>query len=131
REEPAGLCLPPAGVPMAADPGREAEVVTVPARTARLAAEAGALDDEGLETFGGCVHRGGESRRAGPDDQQVDLLPREQLAAAPEPTEHFAARGPSKLGAARNSNQRECAGLRRRGLLPGVGQPVGSDKVDD
>src|SRR2546422_6501204 len=60
----------------AADPGGEAEVVLDPAGRPCLAAERGALDDQRVESFGGAVDRGREARRAGADDQEVDLLAR-------------------------------------------------------
>ena len=60
----------------AADPGGKAEVVLDPAGGSGLAAERGALDHQRVEPFGGAVDRGGEPRRAGAHDQQVDLLAR-------------------------------------------------------
>ena len=74
----------------AADPGREAEVVLDPARRPGLAAERGALDDQRVEAFGGAVDRGREPRRAGADDQQVDLLARRELEPDPEGAQHLA-----------------------------------------
>src|SRR5207237_3444068 len=58
----------------AADPGREAEVVLDPARRSGLAAERGALDDQGVEPLGGAVNGGGEAGGAAANDEQVDLL---------------------------------------------------------
>ena len=69
---------------VAADPGREAEVVLDPPRRAGLTAESGALDHQRVEAFGSAVDGGAQAGRAGADDEQVDLLPRRELAADPE-----------------------------------------------
>src|SRR4051794_297630 len=63
----------------AAGAGGEAEVVLDRARGARLAAERGALDDQGVEALGRTVDRGAEPGRAAADDDEVDLLVRSQI----------------------------------------------------
>ena len=76
----------------AADPSREAEVVLDPARRSGLTTKRRALDDQRVETFGGAVDRGGEAGRAATDHEQVDVLPRRQLTADTERTQHLAPR---------------------------------------
>ena len=71
---------------VAADPGREPEVVLDPPRGARLPTESRAVDDQGVEPLGCAVDRGAQTGGAGAHDHQVDLLPRVELAADPEST---------------------------------------------
>ena len=93
----------------AADPGGKAEVVLDPARRPGLAAERGALDDEGVEPFGGAVDRGREACRAGADDQQVDLLAGRELEPDPESAEHLAGGRAIQLSSARQPHERQLA----------------------
>src|SRR6266852_879647 len=84
----------------AADPGGKAEVILDPTGRPCLAAERGALDDQRVEPFGGAVDRGGEARRAGADDQQVDLLARRELEPDPERAQHLTGGRPVQLTSA-------------------------------
>src|SRR5262249_8832213 len=68
----------------AGEPGRKAEVVLDPSRRSRLAAERGALYGKCVEPFGGAVDRGCKARRAGTDDQKVDLFTWRELEPDPE-----------------------------------------------
>ena len=90
----------------AADPRGKAEVVLDPPRRSGLPAERGALDDEGVEPFGGAVDRGGEAGRAGADDQQVDLLARRELEPDPESAQHLAGGWAVQLSASRQPHER-------------------------
>ena len=81
RAELHGLGHRAAGQLDAADPGRESEVVLDPAGRAGLAAKARAVDHERVKPFGGSVDSGAQTRRAGTDHEQVDLLPGRELAA--------------------------------------------------
>ena len=85
----------------AADAGREAEIVLDPARRARLAAEPAALDDERVEPLGRSVDGRAETRRAAPDDHEVDLLARSELEPDAERPGHLAGRRIAQLRAAR------------------------------
>src|SRR3954468_22036069 len=75
----------------AADPAWKAEVVLDPARRPSLAAEHGALDDEGVESFGGPVHGRGETSRAATDHGEVDHLARFELEPDPERSRELSA----------------------------------------
>ena len=68
-----------------AQPTREAEVVADAGARACLAADRLALDDERAQSFRGCIDRRGESRRAGPDDHDVELAGLVELSSHPGP----------------------------------------------
>ena len=89
----------------AADAGREAEIVLDPARRARLAAEPAALDDERVEPLGRSVDGRAETRRAAPDDHEVDLLARSELEPDAERPGHLAGRRIAQLRAAGQAHQ--------------------------
>ena len=91
----------------AADPRREAEVVLDPPRRAGLPAERRAVDDERVEALGRAVDRGAEAAGPGADDEQVDLLPRLELAADPERARDLAGRRRAQLRAARQAHERQ------------------------
>src|SRR4051795_3578140 len=79
RAELTGLGDRAAGQLGAADPARKAEVVLDPAGGSGLAAEHGALYDEGVEPLGGAIDGCGEPRRAAADHRKIDLLARPEL----------------------------------------------------
>ena len=114
----------------AADSGGKAEVVLDPTGRPGLAAERGALDDQRVEPFGGAVDRGGEARRAGADDQQVDLLARCELEPDPETAQHLAGGWTVQLSSAGQSHQRHRTTVGRGCLLPGEWEPVGAREVE-
>src|SRR5206468_4354617 len=91
----------------AADPGGKAEVVLDPAGRPGLAAERGALDDEGVEPFGGAVNGSRETCRTGADNQQVDPLARGELEPDPESAEHLAGARTVQLSSAGQAHERQ------------------------
>ena len=93
RPELARLRDRAAGQLVAADPGREPEVVLDPPRGSRLAAEHRPLDHQRLEALRGPVDRGPETARAAAEDQQVDLLALAELEPDPERPRELAGLG--------------------------------------
>src|SRR5581483_4531922 len=135
RRRRAGAELPrlrdgPAGQLGAADPGREAEVVLDPPRGPRLAPERGALDEKRVKALRGAVDGGGEAGRAAADDQQVDLLARQQLATDAQRTQHLTGRRRPQLRAAGQPDERRLAALRRLGIPPVVRETIRAGEVD-
>ena len=129
RAELARLGDGPAGELGAADAGREAEVVLDPARGAGLAAQRRALDDQRVEALGGSVDRGGQARRAGADDEQVDLLTWRELAAHSERAQQLAPRRMLELDATGEPNERRLRSGWCLRVLPAERQPVGTDEI--
>ena len=123
-------------------PGREAEVVLDPARRARLAAERAALDDERVEPLGRSVDGRAETRRAAPDDHEVDLLARSELEPDAERPGHLAGRRIAQLRPAGQPHQRQLVVTKafdqrdRRDVLratrvhPRGRQPVAAGELD-
>jgi hypothetical protein len=105
--ELAGLRYRAAGQLGAADPAGKAEVVLDPARRSGLAAEHGALDDQGLEPLRGAVYGGPETRRAASDHRQVDLLARAELQPDPDRARELAVARVAKLDPARQPHERQ------------------------
>ena len=64
----------PEGELRPADALGEPRVVADQGAGSGLSADRLLLDDQGLEALGGGVHRGGQPRRSGPDDDQVEHL---------------------------------------------------------
>ena len=132
----------PAGQLDAADPGWKAEVVLDPPGRSRLSAERGLVDDERVEALGRAVDGGSEARRARAHHEQVDLLTRRQLAPDAERPRHLAGRGGVQLRAAGEPHDGQARLVealherpqirivRRRGIAPGVRQPVRPDVVE-
>jgi hypothetical protein len=114
----------------AADSRGKAEVVLDPARRPGLAAERGALDDQGVEPFGGAVDRGREACRTGSDDQQVDLLAWRELEPDPESAQHLAGCRAVQLTSPRQPHERQRDAAGRGGILPGVGEPVRARELE-
>ena len=125
-----------AGQLVAADPGREAEVVLDPPRGARLAAEPEALDHERLEALGGAVHGGPEPRRPAADDRQVDALAVAELEPDPERARELAdwsARTarcpPGRRTSGRRSASTSSIGEATSGSLGRVDEAVGDPRA--
>ena len=114
----------------AADARWEAQVVLDSSGRPGLTAERGALDDQGVEPFGGAVDGGGEARRAGSDDQQVDLLAGCELEPDPERAQHLAGGGTVQLSSAGQPHERQRAAPGRGGILPGVREPVRARELE-
>jgi len=51
--------------------GRKSQIVLDPGARSGLTAGSERVHDADVEAFGGCIHRGGKTRRAGADDEQV------------------------------------------------------------
>src|SRR5207342_3580574 len=82
------------------------------------------------EPFGGPVDGGGEAGGAGADDEQVDFLTGCQLASDPQRAQDLASGWMVQLGVAWESDQWRLCSVRRCGLVPGEGEPVGAGEVE-
>ena len=85
---------------------------------------------ERVEPLGGAVDRGGEARRAGTHDQQVDLLPGRELEPDPERAQHLAGARTAQLSPAGQPHERQRAPAGRGFLPPAVGQPVRARELE-
>ena len=126
----------------AAYSSREAEVVLDPPGRAGLPAQCRAVDDQRVEPLGCAVDRGAQARGTRADDDEIDLLPRLELAADSKRAGNLAGRRCAQFCAARQAHQRQGRRIEPRdklgggrivpalGIAPGDRQPVAPRELE-
>ena len=93
----------------AADAGRKAQIVFDARRRTGLTAERVAIQREHRQTLGSRIHRGGETRRAGADDDHVINLVRVDRFDEPDATREFDVAGIAQQFSVGTENDRQFA----------------------